>query len=405
MLRSVFGLPRARTTLALRQASRFGQGDQGEDALSLIVGSPVSHQELEALFELLPGQTAADGAPRHRLCFDSVEAAWLAGNPRSIARAAATSRDVPSQLVAASMLAAMRSFGDGFASKLTAALQLPFSTGSSVRSVSIADRVLAAVYALDAKRPGGLDLGGMTWSGAPPGWRFRAAPWILPVLDPERPAAVVELLSALRGRNLRFAGIAERRMPEAAQSDVEIARNMAASAAPRLTRWFDRPMWIDLASEHGPQILLTQDDEYAYAWVGRRGGGVLVAFDTESFSGYGLDEPDSWYALAAAIGWYIDLSVALRKAPSGTSSVRRQRGGSKLRGYSYVPTPSYGDQYRAIASGTSRPHGPIWWRLRTDAARAILPESCACSGGTSATSATDGSERHVRSKSQSGWRG
>lgn len=85
------------------------------------------------------------------------------------------------------------------------------------------------------------------------------------------------------------------------------------------------------------------------------GKGVLVAFDTIDLVGYGLDEPGVRAALAHALGWFVDVSVSLRQAPSGTASLRRAGASSKVSGYRYTPTPVHDHQIKQVAGGQSRP--------------------------------------------------
>ena len=181
---------------------------------------------------------------------------------------------------------------------------------------------------------------------------------MLATVEPDTPTALRELLAAIHCRNLTFVLPGEDPFPHSASSgDVSLAQDMGVSAAANLTKWYDRTMWF--AGPKGmPQILLTQDDDFAYAWVGRSRRGMLVAFDTENFTTYTLDEAGANFARAAAIGWYIDLSISLRKAPTGTTTIKRSAAGTKTSGASYKPTAAYLYQRHEIASGQRVPPRP-----------------------------------------------
>ena len=127
--------------------------------------------------------------------------------------------------------------------------------------------------------------------------------------------------------------------------------------AARLTKWSDRPMWFDGGSGQ-PQILLTEDAEHAYAWVGKNKVGQLVAFDTDHFVGYGLDEPGTPSALAMAIGWYIDVSISLRATPTGTPNLQPHSAGSHGAVNRYVPTTTFKAHTQHVAQGTHSPPAP-----------------------------------------------
>ena len=120
-------------------------------------------------------------------------------------------------------------------------------------------------------------------------------------------------------------------------------------------------MWFD--GGHGnTQVLIVQDDNYVYAWVGIDKVGLLVAFEPEHQVCYGLDESGVRAALALAIGWYLDVSVSLRKTSAGTHTIHRSHTGTATTGYRYVPKPSFTAQVSNVRNGIHRPpraHGRV----------------------------------------------
>lgn len=328
------------------------------DPLGYLAGVRMSTAQTATVLDLLPGRALADGAPANIVSLSTVEATWHKDKVGRLVRRAVRTGDRPSLAVCAALLSAV-SRGAPDTTPLTFGLSETFMGPRKASATQRgADRVLSAAYAISALSHTGLHLGSTTWKGAPPDWRFRAAPWILPILDTDTSPALVDLLTAARGRRLTFVSPGE--SPFMAKDNLQVAeeaRNRAVGNAANLTRWTDWPTWFS----HGPgdvQVMLTQDEEYAYAWVGRDGRGQLVAFDTTDFTAWGLDEPGMSQALAYAIGWYIDVSVSLRRNPAGTTSVRRLAGGSQKTGISYRPTPSYRGQRSGVAKGTHLPPTP-----------------------------------------------
>jgi hypothetical protein len=124
-----------------------------------------------------------------------------------------------------------------------------------------------------------------------------------------------------------------------------------------MRKWFDRPMWFD-GGQGQAQILIVEDDHYAYAWVGQRRRGMLVSFDTEDFQAFRLDEPGAAFATAAAIGWYIDLCVTVRRSSTGTATVTRIKKGTKTTGAAYRPTAAWRHQHQSVVKGVRRPPRP-----------------------------------------------
>ena len=214
-------------------------------------------------------------------------------------------------LVAAALLAAQQPKGNLVPTLSEAQFHTLAGRGTHLRRN--VGRVLGAAYAITGLANGGLDLGHGRVSLGTAGWRLRAAPWVLPILDEINGPSVEGLLQAVERRQLDFVEPGVNPMPY--EENLSTLRDTLAAVtvyAQRLTKWTDRPMWFD----GGPgraQVLLTQDDFYMYAWVGANERGVLVAFDTIDLVGYGLDEPGVRAALAHALGWFVDVSVSLRR--------------------------------------------------------------------------------------------
>jgi hypothetical protein len=323
--------------------------------LETIAGVRVADPTLLRLRDWLAGSAAAEspeisiGALRHHA---------RSGSLRAFARAAARSGDQPSVLVAVALLVSLRDVeGVDFVSDLRDALVLGQRSQSRAVARTV-DRIVGAAYALDASSRAALDLGREEWTGATPTWRLRAAPWLLPVTPPGNPGAVRSLLDAMVERRLRFVSLGEDPFTTSAiTSDVTFARDTAASVVHSLKRWADRPLFFD-GERGGVQILLTEDDEYAYAWVGRARRGLLVSFDTSQFEYWTLDEPGALLAVAAALGWYIDTAVSLRKTRSGTPTMSRAPVTTSKRSFVYRPTVTYKEQRQSVRAGLSKPPRP-----------------------------------------------
>lgn len=350
------GLPPTRAQAAVRHGGRLASG-QAHDPIGYLAGVSLSGQQTARLRALLPSAAAADGAAANRVSIGASRTAWARSRIAALASAAASSGDSASQLVAAALITATRPKDDlDFVGGLTDGLKHTFGTGTKSLPRRTSDRVLATAYALEAASRSGLALGSKRWNGASKNWLMAAAPWLLYILEPQQPAAVEELLAAAHGRGLQFLTPDDSAKP-APRSVSEHARNHAAGTRQTLTRWAGRPLWFD-GGRGQTQVLFTEDDDYAYAWVGSSGKGSFVRFDTQDFTGYALDDPASTYALPIAIGWFIDASVTLRGARSGSSTIRRATGGSQRNGYRYVPTATFTSQVGAVASHRSTPPSP-----------------------------------------------
>lgn len=362
MLRGDFGFPTTRARDSVRVGAALCE-DHGvsNTALGYLAGVKMSEAQQARLTAMLTARARHDGASPMIVSQAAVEGSVTPKAVGRLARKAAKTDDRPSQAVWAALLASRvdGSIAGVSACVLTEALAHTFlgprRPSASQRST---DRILVVAYAMAGLSPIGLDLGSERWRGASADWRHRAAPWVLPLLDATTSSALVQLLDAVRARGLGFVAPGATPFAHADARDVtEYMRNVAVGQASALTKWTDWPIWFG-GDPNGVQVLLTQDENYAYAWVGRSSKGQLVAFDTTDFIGWGLDEPGTAQALAFAVGWYIDVSVSLRVTPAGTIAVKRTAGGSKSQGISYKPTPTYVGQRAGVAQGTHTPPKP-----------------------------------------------
>jgi hypothetical protein len=358
VLRSDFGFTPTRARAAVEAAGDVFAASTAYP-IDALAGTFVTPTVRALCRRLLSGQVQDAGATALRVSLKALRRDADREAVGHLARAAVQSKDGPSMLVVASLLASLGLQPDHFMALLQAGLGYGYAAPQYRSRQRAIDRVLCAGFALDATRPDGILLGRKRlMPQATSVWRFRAAPWVLATAEPDAPTALRELLAAVRDRKLTFVLLGEDPFPHAVSSEtVSLAQDMGVSAAANLTKWYDRPMWF--AGPRGvPQVLLTQDDDFAYAWVGRAGRGMLVAFDTDNFTTYTLDEPGANFAKAAAIGWYIDLSISLRKAPTGTTTIKRSAAGSKTSGASYKPTAAYLHQRHQVASGQRVPPRP-----------------------------------------------
>ncbi|QSR33388.1 hypothetical protein CFI00_0140 [Nocardioides sp. S5] len=362
LLRAEFGFGKARADASVRVGAALGE-DSGvsTSALGYLAGVKMSGAQQWALTTMLAGSIQDTGASGATVSPTTVK---RAGGPKALGRLArkgVKSADRPSQAVCAALLASRLDSNDAGLSAhgLTQVLSNTFMGPRRASATQkVTDRLLVVAYAMSGLSKTGLDLGSRRWVGATAGWRHQAAPWLLPLLDKETSPALVHLLDAARARGLKFASPGTTPFIHEDCRDVtEYMRNVAVGQASALTKWTDWPTWFG-GDQSGAQVLLTQDDDYAYAWVGRGGRGQLVAFDTTDFIGWGLDEPGMTQALAYALGWYVDVSISLRASPGGSPTVRRAAGGSKAQGITYKPTPAYGTQRAGVALGHHSPPKP-----------------------------------------------
>jgi hypothetical protein len=362
MLRSEFGLSKARAGASVKLGAALAE-DSGvsNTALGYLAGVIMSGAQQSKLTAMLTGSAQKAGASRTILSQAVVERLGGSKAIGRLARKVVKTNDLPSQAVSAALLASRL---DGASAGISAHILTEglASTFMGPRRPSTTqqatDRLLVAAYAMSALSKTGLDLGSQRWHGAPADWRYRAAPWLLPLLDATTSPALIQLLDSARARGLKFVAPGTTPFAHPDSRDVtEYMRNVAVGQASALTKWTDWPIWFG-GDSGGAQVLLTQDEDYAYAWVGRGDRGQLVAFDTTDFIGWGLDEPGMMQALAYAVGWYIDVSISLRATPTGTNTVKRAAGGSKAQGINYKPTPTYGQQRAGVALGHHSPPKP-----------------------------------------------
>ncbi len=352
--------PRARAAVKVGLALSDGHA-ASNTTLGYLAGVKLSRAQQDRLIAMLAGDSLSTGASRTVVSRATVERAVASNAVCRLARKAVKSGDRPSQAVLAMLLASFLSGPDAHlsASFLASCLTHTFMGPRRQSSVQRAsDRLLAVAFATSALSSLGMDLGSERWHGASADWRFRAAPWLLPLLDATTSPALTQLLDAVHARGLSFVTPGTSPFVRPDSRDVtEYMRNVAVGQASALTKWNDWPIWF-AGEPKEVQILLTQDETYAYAWVGRRDRGQLVAFDTTDFTARGLDEQGAVQALAYALGWYVDASVSLRTSPAGTSTIRRTAGGPRARGISYKPTATYVEQRAHVASGTHAPPKP-----------------------------------------------
>ena len=352
-LRDEFGFDSERAKAAVAVAASLTPPKAANHPIGYIAGVRISVAHAGYLSRLVEPIASEAVAPAPGLTHAEAVRAWRLGRVRPFVTSAVRSGDPSVGLVAAALLAAQHPKGN-FVRTLSDA-QFHTLAGRGTRLRRNVGRVLGAAYAITGVASGGLDLGHGRVSLGTSGWRLRAAPWVLPILDETNGHSVHALLQAVEQRQLDFVEPGVNPMPY--PEDHRTLRDTLAAVtaySQRLTKWTDRPMVFD----GGPgraQVLLTQDDFYMYAWVGANGRGVLVAFDTIDLVGYGLDEPGVRAALTHALGWFVDVSVSLRSAPSGTAALRRVGQGSKVSGYRYTPTPVYDRQAQQVAGGQVKP--------------------------------------------------
>ncbi len=359
LLRREFAMSGRRAEKAVRLGMTLGRVTGRREPLGVLAGMTVGERNRGAL-ALMFGDvgTADDGADASILSLGAVLAAVTSHRVERVAIAAARSEDYPSLLAAAALTAAFRSRSDFLESLDAGVLRSTLARAQSRRTL-LRNRVLMAAYALAASDRSGLFPGNSTSQFAPASWRAAAAPWVLSVFDPDARAGLDRLLIAARARGLNFVPPGE--MPfrcPGTPSDVDEARALASSMSPDLKKLPNRPTWFD----GDPQILLLEHETTAYAWVGRSRRGVLVSFDTVHFQPYLIDEPGVPYAVAAAIGWYLDVSVVLRAKPNGSRTIDLVTGapGDRMAGRSFRPNISWHQQRREVMGGGRTPPDPHW---------------------------------------------
>lgn len=356
LLAADVGLSRARARSAIASGGNLPRVTGSNDVIGAIAGAHVGQSAVQALrrcfdFDVAPHSVNAAG-----VTIGKVISAKRRNGLSRVANAAVRSEDLLTILVAAGLLSTLRISPD-YISLLRNALSDADFNEPTRHSIVMRNRVVMAAYAISALDKSGLNLGAEQLKLGPPLWRFRAAPWILPVVEPGTPGAVAKLLSTARALNLNFVlpGCSPFDSPGTAE-DVELARALAITAEHSMTKMVDRPAWFAGELPGDPQVLLIEDDSCAYAWVGRNGRGMLVCFDTTYFYPSVVDEPGVAYAIACAIGWYIDLTVALKTRPKSTS--RYVRAGGTKSVWCYKPTSGWHQDIWEIAGGNRNPPRP-----------------------------------------------
>ena len=195
MLRSDFGMSVGRSRAAIQLGSYLADEFSPNEPLGYLSGVKASKAEGKRIREFLGGVTKADGVSPTKISFASVRRAWAKGDVSAIARRAATSHDMPTAAVAAALLAGMTDVNGSSTARLYDALTLSLTNPTPATPKDRnADRVICAAFALSTLRSQELDLGDRKWSIGNPKWHFRAAPWLLPTLDPLDNQAIYELL-------------------------------------------------------------------------------------------------------------------------------------------------------------------------------------------------------------------
>jgi len=349
-----YGLTDEAARDAVAQANLAGQATPGLVPMAFLSGiriGTVQGQYLERLLDPL----ATSFVGRHSsLTIDKIQRLWETSLNRLTATAVATG-DSSVHHAFVGVLAGMATGRDGVR-LLTDAQWHTLTAVPPDRRRNSVNRLLATAYSLTALSSRGLNLGHRYAQLGTPTWRMRAAPWVLPILDADNGASVEALLAAAECRGLGFVEPGENPLPyEDSPEEFKMTIGAVQVLLDRVRRWSDRPLWFE-ADENGTlQVLLVQDEDYVYAWVGSVGRGVLVAYHPGDDVGYGLESVGVRAALAHALGWFIDTSVSIERQPSGNDRIRRATGNSELAGWTYRPTSAYNKQVVNVAAGCDRP--------------------------------------------------
>lgn len=364
LLRSDFGFDRGTASRAVAIGGLVSTDSVRNDPVGFLADVNLSAAARERISRSLGSDEAPSPPAGDRLNIAAAKRAWDHRALRRFALDAARTSDPTVMTTAAAVVAGLRHRDSKlFMARLTESQTYPLASGGGTRLARRANAVLAGAYALASMDPAGMNLGFLHWKDATPSWRAQAAIWVLPILDSTNGGAIADLLNAIDSRGLRFCEPGTNPFPFADSAiELDDARLRIHTCADQLTKWIDRPMWFD-GGAGNVQVLVTQDEErYLYAWVGVNGVGMLVAFDLIDFLPYGPDVPGVRAALALALSWYLDVSISLRRSPSGTAAVSRASGGTSKAGARYVPTPSFHQQVTSVATGTNSPprlHGVV----------------------------------------------
>lgn len=353
LLRGLMWMPDSRS----RDAVRAGGGlfvFLGDTVLGCLAGIELNDDAVRFLWDLVGGEPAEEALHRRGLSLQNVtkNAAMALGRAIEVVY----TDDFPTRAVGVALIESALASVAPLGQHLCVT-----SPHDPDKDAALADRLLAAIYALRTARLGGLPIADDLWNGAGADWCLRASPWILPLINPNNNTALVNVLDAMVEHRLDFVAPGTNPFARDVQSEqvlewVEEVRNKAASVSHELTRIRDWPIFFDGVSAN-IQVLVSEDEDLVVAWVGRDNSGMLVAFDRDEFVPYGLGEPGVGVALGCAISWFVDCTISLRKA-----SLRRSTGphpsgkGSVL--VRYWPTPTFDSDRRKVAAGTITPPRP-----------------------------------------------
>ena len=355
MLRALMWMPDARARAAA-QAGRGALIPGGETILGGLAGVELNGDAVKFLYSVVGGEATAE-APRKRGL--SVQAVTRnASTPSLLGRAlkAVDTPDFPTRAAAVALIESSL----GSVGELGQHLRVATPHDPDSDAV-LADRLLAAIYALRTTRLGGLPIANVLWREAAPDWCRRAAPWVLPVIHPEENTALMDVLNGMVEHGLDFVPpgsdpFASAWEPERMTEWVEGVRGKATAVSPMLTRLRDWPIFFDGPSE-AVQVLLSEDEHHAVGWVGRDNRGMLVCFDRDEFVPYGLGEVGFGFALGCAISWFVDCTISLRKEPLGRKAPRHPANGRSAP-VRYWPTPIFASHRRQVANGSMTPPRP-----------------------------------------------
>jgi hypothetical protein len=130
------------------------------------------------------------------------------------------------------------------------------------------------------------------------------------------------------------------------------AIGLAASLQVKRRVLTDRPEFLD-DDKLGVQVLLVEDHESAFAWVGTSGSGTLVGFVPSDPVPFGLATPGMGWVATAALGWFMDMCVSSKHYAEADTvgGVRRWR-----------PKSAWRTQYGDVVAGARVPPMPHYVR-------------------------------------------
>lgn len=338
--------------------------------LDFLAGTAFGPAFWTEVWRRLPGEYIFEEVPDNTL----VDLRKPATLPAALAAAAEVGDDF-AQVALCAVVAGMLASGD-----LSLALLEPhlhrwiLSTQNPTRR----DVTLAFGLALGVQAAGsGLAMPGGSWSRGTPQWRFEMATWLLPLGRPCE--AHRRLIDAVDSLGFSFADPWSTGFDDAPTEVLDHAIGLAYALGAGRRIQTDLPELLD-DPKRRLQVLLVEDNEHAYAWVGREGVGVLVAFAPGDPLPFGLPVTGASGAALVALGWYLDLCVSARSGSGPHYSEFR----SHPRIRSWRPTKAWGDQYDRVTTRRRepvlaryvRPHVRTYdERYGSDEARLRAPES------------------------------